>query len=338
MAIELNRLYPGKLDHDFLESLLKKYTNADKRVILGAQVGEDAAVIDMGDHFLVAKTDPITFAVDQIGYYAVHVNVNDIVCMGATPKWFLATILLPERASRQLAEEIFSQLSAVCKKEGIAYCGGHTEVTIGLDRPIVIGQMLGEAAKEALKLKKNARVGDHLILMQAAPVEATSILSREKGELLKERFSDEFVKKCRNLFNDPGLSVRAYAELAQKTAEVHAMHDPTEGGVATAIHELALAAGTGVRVDMQKIPLLTEGKLVCDFFNLDPLGCIASGSLLLAVPYKSIAPLIKASERANVPAADIGKLVEKSQGMVLIDADSAQNLPLFTRDELTKVL
>ncbi len=225
MAITLNKLYPGKLDHDFLRSLLQRYTSTDGRTILGAKVGEDATIIDMGDRCLVAKTDPITFAIDHIGYYAVHVNSNDIVCMGATPKWFLATILLPEQSTRQLAEKIFSQLADACRQEKIAYCGGHTEVTIGLDRPIVVGQMLGEVQKHDVLLKENVQIGDHIILVQAAPIEATSILARAKSEILAQHFSEEFVAKCRNLLFDPGISVRRYASLALQTATVHAMHD-----------------------------------------------------------------------------------------------------------------
>ncbi|MCK4687363.1 MAG: hydrogenase expression/formation protein, partial [Candidatus Lokiarchaeota archaeon] len=77
---------------DFASDLI----NQDKRVIMGSKIGEDAAVIDMGNKYLVAKTDPITFTTDEIGYYAVNVNVNDVVCMGAKPKWFQSTILLPE--------------------------------------------------------------------------------------------------------------------------------------------------------------------------------------------------------------------------------------------------
>ena len=336
MAITLNRLYPGKLEHGFLESLLTKYASIDARIVLGAKVGEDATVIDMGDRYLVAKTDPITFAVDNIGRYAVYVNANDLVCMGATPKWFLATVLLPESATKLLAESIFAQISEACSHEKIAYCGGHTEVTVGLERPIVVGQMLGEVAKDELLVKQNAKVGDHIILVQSAPMEAVSILAGENEELLVQHFSNDFVQKCKNFLNVPGISVRAYASLARGTAEVHAMHDPTEGGIATAIYEFALAAETGVRVFMEKIPLLPEGKLLCDFFDLDPLGCIASGSLLLAVPYKSINPILKAFEMVGVPASDIGKLVESSNEMTLVEGGLERRLPVFSRDEITK--
>ncbi|MGC8880625.1 MAG: AIR synthase related protein, partial [Anaerolineae bacterium] len=80
----------GKLPADYLDALLTRYRRPDARLIVPPQVGEDAAVIDMGDRYLVAKSDPITFATDEIGWYVVHVNANDIACAGAVPRWFLA--------------------------------------------------------------------------------------------------------------------------------------------------------------------------------------------------------------------------------------------------------
>src|SRR5713226_5862971 len=92
----------GKLPAELLQRLFGKYVDADPRVIVGPQVGEDAAVLDMGDRYLVATTDPITFATDEMGWYALHVNANDLAVRGATPRWFLCTVLLPEaRAVRR---------------------------------------------------------------------------------------------------------------------------------------------------------------------------------------------------------------------------------------------
>ena len=103
--------YPiGKLPAEDLTKLLRKYAPNDPRLVVGGSIGEDAAVIDMGDRYLVAKTDPITFATDEIGWYAVNINANDIACSGATPRWFLATLLLPEDATTpELVDTIFEQ-------------------------------------------------------------------------------------------------------------------------------------------------------------------------------------------------------------------------------------
>ena len=141
----------GKLAPELLQSLLARYAHHDSRLIAGPAVGEDVAVIDMGDRYMVVKTDPITFATDQIGWYAVHVNANDIATSGARPLWMLNTILLPDgMTDRALVEGIFQQLHGACNELGIALVGGHTEVAWGLDRPIVVGVMIGEVPHDKL--------------------------------------------------------------------------------------------------------------------------------------------------------------------------------------------
>ena len=137
----------GKRPHALLDQFLRRFAPSDPRLIVGPQMGEDAAVIDMGDRYLVAKTDPITFATEEIGWYAVNVNANDIAVMGAEPRWFLATILLPQgRATEALAEAIYGQIADACDQLNVVLAGGHTEITVGLERPIISGCMLGEVA------------------------------------------------------------------------------------------------------------------------------------------------------------------------------------------------
>src|SRR3990170_3000153 len=120
----------GKLPNEMLARLLARVQRRDPRVVLGPGIGRDAAVIDQGGpKLLVAKSDPITFATALIGHYAVHVNANDVACMGARPAWFLATILLPDRAPPPIAEAIFGQALDACHALGIELVGGHTEIT-----------------------------------------------------------------------------------------------------------------------------------------------------------------------------------------------------------------
>lgn len=166
----MNKLPIGKLKMGHLSKLLDRYKGvSSSSVIVGPAVGEDAAVIDFMNGYLIAKTDPITLATDEIGQYAIDVNANDIACMGGEPRWFLATILLPEnKADESLVENIFSGLSSACQKIGISICGGHTEVTYGIDRPIVVGQMLGVVDRKKLIKSSGARAGDHSALLLQA--------------------------------------------------------------------------------------------------------------------------------------------------------------------------
>ncbi len=151
MSAHPHLLPAGKLPLPLLEKLLTRFAPNDPRIVVGPRTGEDAAVFDFGDRYLVAKTDPITFATSEIGWYAVNVNANDVAVMGATPRWFLATVLLPAgQATAEMAERIFADISDACAALGVSLAGGHTEITHNLDRPIICGTMLGEIAKERL--------------------------------------------------------------------------------------------------------------------------------------------------------------------------------------------
>jgi hydrogenase expression/formation protein HypE len=330
----------GKLPSADLARLLGKYAAADPRLVVGGAVGQDAAVIDLGDRYLVAKTDPITFATAEIGWYAVNVNANDIACAGATPRWFLATLLLPEKGSTPaLVEEIFAQIHEACTNLGISLVGGHTEITYGLDRPLVIGQMLGEVAPDRLVTTSGAQVGDDLILTKGIAIEATAIIAVEMRSELLERFEfdEDTLDRYGNMLHDPGISVVKDAVAAAAAGAVHAMHDPTEGGVATGLHELAEAAGVGLEIKAESLPYLPETVALCQCFDLDPLGVIASGALLIAADPESTADILTNLTQAGIDAAVIGRVQPPDAGRILVEKQVSRPLPAFARDEITRL-
>ena len=186
-----------------LAGLLSRHTQADSRLVVKPGIGRDAAVISFGDRYLIAKTDPITFATAEIGWYAVQVNANDIAAMGGTPRWFLAALLLPEgKTNPQMVETIFEQISRACRDLGITLCGGHTEITLGLDRPIVVGQMLGEAEPGQLASPERILPGDEILLTKGIAIEGTALIAREKKEL-GNSFAKEWLRKCQDLSEEP---------------------------------------------------------------------------------------------------------------------------------------
>jgi hydrogenase expression/formation protein HypE len=332
-------LPPGKLPVDLLGRLIRAYTSTLHGVAVGAAVGEDAAAIDLGDRYLLAKTDPITFAAEEIGTYAIFVNSNDIAAMGGRPLWFLATVLLPEKGTTpELVETIFRQLSAACAKIDVAFCGGHTEITVGIDRPIVVGTMLGEAAKEDLVTTAGAREGDDILLTKAVAIEGASILARERRNELLAAFGDRFVDACARLAEIPGISVLEEARIAMRHGKVHSMHDPTEGGLANALHEVAAAANVGLVVDEERIPVLEECRALCRHFGLDPLGLIASGSLLIMLDPGDTGAVMRFLASAGIPAARIGTVTHRDRGVRIRREGRIEDLPRFDRDEIVKVL
>ncbi len=329
----------GKLRATMLQALLDRRPVKDPRVVVGPRVGEDAAVIDLGDRYLVATADPITFATDEIARYALQVNANDVAVRGARPRWFLATVLLPEgRATDESVERLFGDLQAACEELDVTLVGGHTEVAHGLDRPLIAGAMLGEVAKDRLVTTGGARVGDAVVLTKGVPLEGAAIIAREKEtELLARGVPAAVIKKAKALLRAPGLSVLPEAEIACELGPVHAMHDPTEGGVATALHELAEAAGVGLRIDRERITILPVGRELCAAYGLDPLGTIASGALLLTLPPADAGVLLHALAREGIDAHFIGQVVPREEGLRLVSGARQEVLPLFPQDEISKL-
>jgi hydrogenase maturation factor len=319
--------------------MLKAYTSSIHGVVVGPRIGEDAAAIDFGGKYLLAKTDPITFVAEDIGTYTIFVNANDIATMGGRPLWFLAVVLLPEKGTTPgLVETIFRQLSSACRKIDVAFCGGHTEITVGIDRPIVIGTMLGEVEKSRMITTAGARPGDEILLTKEIAIEGTSILAREKGGELEGVFGGEFLRACRNLAEDPGIGVLEEARIALQNGRVHSMHDPTEGGLANALYEIAAAADAGVLVEEDRIPVRRECRVLCDHFGLDPLGLIASGSLLIMVDPGDSGSVLRSLAEAGIPAAKIGTITPKAEGVKIVRRGQVRDLPKFDRDEIAKVL
>jgi hydrogenase expression/formation protein HypE len=331
--------YPlGKLPADHLAKLLATYQPQDPRLIVGGRVGEDAAVIEMDGRYLVAKTDPITFATDEIGWYAVNVNANDIACTGAIPQWFLVTILLPEgKATSALVDDIFAQIAAACANLNITLAGGHTEITYGLDRPIVVGHMLGEVSREQLVLTSGAQPGDDLLLTKRIAIEATAIMAHEKRAELQSLYCDAELDRLADFLHQPGISVVAEAQAAVATGGVHAMHDPTEGGIATGLWELAQAANVGLEIFEPRLPYHPDCQTLCQHFGLDPLGVIASGSLLLAIDSQFTQSLCEKLAGIGIDVSVIGQVKDKTFGLQIIGPEGSRWLPTFERDEITKL-
>ena len=327
----------GKLTPNTLEGLLSRIAIDDPRVILGPRVGEDAALLDFGDEVLVAKTDPITFATDLIGWYAVQVNANDVACAGARPRWFMATLLLPQRMNEDGVAEIFRQITDACRALGVSLVGGHTEVTQNLEQPIIVGCMLGVAPKGRVITTGGARVGDYVILTKGVSLEGAALLARERGDVLRAGGMDaDDIDAAAALLFDPGISVVKDALTARDAANVHSLHDPTEGGLATALQEVASAAGVGMTIDRNRIPFLPQCVEICKVLNLDPLGLLASGSLIITLPAAETPQLLTALRREGIQASHIGRVTPPEEGIMLRAGNKLTPMPTFDRDELAR--
>ena len=330
---------PGKLDPELLRKLLAANAISDARVVIRPGIGRDVCAIRLGDTCIVAKTDPVTFATDRIGWYVVHVNANDIATVGARPKWFLLTALLPERATDEaLVRGLWNEVQSALRDIGCELCGGHTEVTIGLNRPILVGQMLGEVPPDRLIDGTKVRPGDRVLLTKGVPIEGTAIMARERAQDLRAAFPPSTITRAQAFLDEPGISVLPEAMAACKAGEVHAMHDPTEGGVATGLWELAEATGCGMLVEADRIPVVEPGGALCRHFGLDPLGTISSGSLLICAPPADARKVTAAVEALGIVCVDIGEMRPRPEGTVMVRHGRKVPIPVFAQDEITRIL
>ena len=330
----------GKLPPDLLQELLSDLDIVDPRVLVGPGVGEDCAVVDMGDRLLIAKSDPITFATDKVGWYAVQVNANDVACTGGVPRWFLPTVLLPASATTHDVRAIFADISDACRDIGVAIIGGHTEVTDGLPRPIVAGAMLGELDdRSRLVSTGGAQDGDSIIITTGVAVEGAAILAREHAPDLRARGLDApTLDIAARYLEDPGISVLSAARALFQTGAVHSMHDVTEGGLITALREVAAASQLGLVAEAESVPLLPECAAICEALELDPLGLLGSGALIATMAAGDVPRALRALDRIGVSGWEIGQMMDPSDGLWLIDRSGERTLPEFRRDELARYL
>lgn len=334
-------LNTGKLEIGILKRYLERNTILDPRVVVGPKIGEDAAVIDLGrgtDHYWVVTSDPITFTTEEIGYYGVVVNLNDIAMMGAIPKWFSAVLLFPEGSDLKGIERVFRQIHNACQRFRISFIGGHTEITPGIKKMILSGHMIGEVRKEKLVTTSGARAGDLLLLVKGVCIEGTSIMAREKeAELLKRGISSSLIRKAKRFIFDPGIEVLRPARIACEVSSVHSMHDPTEGGLINGLIEMACASEKEIEVDLEKVLIYKESRLLCQEFGMDPLGTLASGALLLAVPSSDLLPIQKAFRKNSIPIEVIGKVRKGPARVLRIDQRGCKELKPLPRDEILKI-
>jgi hydrogenase expression/formation protein HypE len=332
-----NPLPIGKLPPHLLTELLALAPLTDSRVLVGPGVGFDCAVIDLGPALLVLKTDPITFATEEIGWYLVQVNANDIATTGATPRWLLVTLLLPEeRTTAELVHEISEQIYAACREIGVSVVGGHSEVSYDLKRPIVVGTMIGEVAPDRLVIPSGARPGNHLLLTKGVPIEATAILAREFAGQLSDVLTQDELAEARAFLVNPGISVLRDAQIAMQAGRVTAMHDPTEGGLAAALWELAEASGCALEVVATAVPIPPLANRICRALDLDPLAAIASGALLLTVEAADSTAISEALQAAGITCALIGSVAEGTAAVWQVDETGRRLLLRPEQDEIAR--
>jgi HAD superfamily hydrolase (TIGR01509 family) len=327
----------GKLPNDLLEKFLHRFNFYDPSVLIRAGVGEDTTAVDIDqEEVLVIKSDPITFATDHMGHYAVLVNANDIATSGAVPRWLLTTLLFPSGVVPSAIRKVMHELESVSRKWNISLCGGHTEITDAVTRPVIIGMLAGTVAKGDLIDKRNIQPGDSVLLTKGIAVEGTAIIAREFGDRLATLgMSKTEIETCRKFLSSIGILEEA--KIAGSFQGVSGMHDITEGGLATALFELSVAGGHRIRVEVDRIPVFPQTRKICRLLHIDPMGLIGSGSLLICCRGNSAEPLMERIRDAGIHIARIGEVMDSGRGIDAVGPAGPVPWPGFEVDEITRL-
>jgi hydrogenase expression/formation protein HypE len=328
----LNRLPLGKLPTRVLERTVMRMTGAESDLVLtGPELGVDFGVIKLEDRFMIVSSDPITGVTSRIGWYAVNVNANDVATSGNRPQFMESIIMLPEGSVEKDVAVMAKEIHQSARGLGMSVMGGHTEVTPGLQRPIVVVTAFSFVRKYVTSA--GAKDGDVILMTKSAGLEGTSILVSESARL-GISMDPSLMRGARRM--ERQLSIVREAVSAYRTGAVHAMHDCTEGGVLGAVYEMSLASRVGFQVYEKDVPVAAETKKISRALKLDPLRLISSGSLLLAVQEGEEEKVKHALSRISA-VVEIGRF-QKGRRVLSRHGGSELNVTRAPVDELWRAL
>lgn len=327
----------GKLPNDLLREILDQIVFEDPAVIINPGIGEDIAAVDIeAEEVLVLKSDPITFATDAIGQYLVLVNANDIATSGARPRWLLTTLMFPCGVTPAEIKQVVEDLERYCRMWDITLCGGHTEITDAVNRPVIAGMMAGTVTRSALVDKRDMQTGDNILLTKSVAVEGTAIIAREFDDRLTSLGMDRAQIHTCKAFLDR-ISIIPEARIAASSPATSAMHDITEGGIATALEELGIAGEHRLKVQMDRIPIYPETAQICSLMGIDPFGLIGSGSLLITCRQKDCQDLMEGIQQEGIQVNCIGEVLSSGSGIEAYMDGKPAPWPRFEVDEIARL-
>ncbi len=326
-------MHLGKIPNNLLEKLVISNIGQHRSdILIGPGVGKDCGVIDFGEYACVLSTDPITGTSSRIGYLGVHISCNDVVTTGAELIGILVTIMAPPNTVYEDIEEIMKDIEVGAKELGVEVIGGHTEITDTVNQMVLSVTAIGKVKKKELLHPSRVQLGDDIIVTKTAGLEGTAIIAYDKSQLLKQQFGATFVEKAKSYMNY--ISVAKEGKIAAQFG-ANAMHDATEGGVLGALWELGQAIDKGMVIYEENIPIAEETAAIAEFFNINPLRLISSGTMIIISPDGE--KLVDELKKNGIDAAVIGKIVEE-KGVWSISNGGKRIVEPPVGDELYKAL
>lgn len=331
-------LETGKLDSELLKRIVFdkiKYRSDDVKVRPG--IGEDCAVMDFGDYECIMSTDPITAAVSDIGRLAIHITCNDIASNGVQPLGIMLAVMLPEGTTAEDVEHIMGQAAETAADLKVEIIGGHTEITPAVKQPVIVSTAIGKAVNGTSQSGNDMETGDLVMMTKSAGLEGSGIIACDYGDKLQGYMTEDELQTAVSFLDR--VSVVTEGITAGRVG-THGMHDITEGGILGAVWEMCQIAGKGVQVWEDKIPMEPETEKICEFFHIDPLRLISSGSMVIIVPAGKKDEMEAAMTEAGVACSIIGRIEDKEYGIKLMATEGAAPIDIAppSSDELYRVV
>ena len=321
----------GKLAHELVEKgLVKALANP----ILARL--DDSAVFDLSGK-LAFTTDsyvvsPIFFPGGDIGKLAVCGTVNDLAMSGAKPLYLSLAFIIEEGFLQSELEQIVNSIQQTAREAGVAIVTGDTKVVPrgSADKLFINTAGVGIIAEGVNISGGNARAGDRVILSGAIGDHGIAVIS-QREEL---SFSTSLKSDCAPL---GGL----VADMISASPNIHCLRDPTRGGLATSLNELAKQSGVSIRIEEEKIPVREEVLAACEMLGFDPLYVANEGKLVAIVPPEDADKVLKAmrKNRYGEDAAIIGGVGAEKPGRVVMKTalGASRIVDMLTGDLLPRI-
>lgn len=319
-----------------VDSFLSKQGAPRSEVRIGPQIGVDVSVVQISDTLGMALTsDPLslipTLGLQESAWLSVQLMANDMGTTGHAPQYAQFVLNLPTSLSDQDYQTYWSYIDTYCKQLGVNITGGHTGRVDGQNSTIAGGgTMVTVAPLATLLTSTRASAGDQLIVIGEAAIISTAILAMSFPKTVQQAIGMELWQQACELFYQSS-SLPVALELVQTFPDaIVAMHDVTEGGIMGAIQEMALASQTSVEIFQEQIVVGTAQRQVMNHFQIDPLYCVGTGALAVAVRSEFVTQVVNELRQKGYTASHVGRFdVATATSKRIVQGTSLPLEPLY---------
>ncbi|MCD6193029.1 MAG: AIR synthase family protein [Candidatus Aminicenantes bacterium] len=312
----------GKISPEFFQSIIYPRLGSKRaEVLVGPQHGVDIGIIRFGSGKVMAvTTDPIyvvpQFGWDEAAWFAWHILASDVTTSGFPPAYIIPDWNLPLTVDEKAFTTIWERWHVESLRYGATIIAGHTARYTGTDFPMVGGAtFIAVGEEEKYVTPQMAQPGDYLIITKGPAIEATAIMATLFYQKTKSRVGRKLAEAGRELFFSMSTVEDALtvAQLGLRTV-VTSLHDATEGGVLGGVYEVAVASGTGIFIDLDKISLAPAIEAIGQAYHMDPFISISEGTLIITLRPEKSKQVLEALQKKNIPAFLCGEILPLKEG------------------------